>query len=309
MRPNAPICVPAFAITLGAVGVTDAFSDSGASSPIGRHEVRKRDPPDSVVPNLARRVPEAVTDAPGYNETTIFFPDERLDMVMTTRSSKGTDLTILGLTPRPYPASLNTGLSMPAYSYGVVGVRSGRPGNFGPALIDIQSSKMQPGYQGINLATDPEWILRFPMSRHPGRKKALWIAMKAGTSERRVRIVELPDYRPGRAVPAKITPDAISYASTDLSIIPSSVRKSNEIDVKVHDRTSGHIEYRGSAAAIEKVYVWENRAGPYIKSGRLLSCLTDWITPEDWLYLYYPTRRYISAGLRAVMDALKATGS
>jgi hypothetical protein len=28
--------------------------------------------------------------------------------------------------------------------------------------------------------------------------------------------------------------------------------------------------------------------------------------PEDWLYLYYPTRKYLSAGLRAVIEALRA---
>jgi len=41
----------------------------------------------------------------------------------------------------------------------------------------------------------------------------------------------------------------------------------------------------------------------------MVSCLADWIVPEDWLYLYYPTRRYISAGLRAVIDALRVTSS
>jgi hypothetical protein len=28
--------------------------------------------------------------------------------------------------------------------------------------------------------------------------------------------------------------------------------------------------------------------------------------PEDWLYIYYPTRKYLSAGLRAVIQALRA---
>lgn len=58
-------------------------------------------------------------------------------------------------------------------------------------------------------------------------------------------------------------------------------------------------------AGVALAYVWENRARPYIESGRLVSCLGDWMVPEDWLYLYYPTRRNISAGLRAVIDALK----
>lgn len=53
-------------------------------------------------------------------------------------------------------------------------------------------------------------------------------------------------------------------------------------------------------------YVWENRAQAQINDGRLVRCLEPWCQPEDWLYLYYPTRRYISAGLRAVIDLLRA---
>ena len=61
-------------------------------------------------------------------------------------------------------------------------------------------------------------------------------------------------------------------------------------------------------AALEGValaYVWANRARPYLESGRLIACLEAWIAPEDWLYLYYPTRKYLSAGLRAVIDSLR----
>lgn len=53
-------------------------------------------------------------------------------------------------------------------------------------------------------------------------------------------------------------------------------------------------------------YVWENRAEACVKDGRLVRVLEDWCPPEDWLYLYYPTRKYISAGLRALIEALRA---
>lgn len=53
-------------------------------------------------------------------------------------------------------------------------------------------------------------------------------------------------------------------------------------------------------------YVWENRAQAPIDDGRLVRCLEPWCQPEDWLYLYYPTRKYISAGLRAVIELLRA---
>jgi DNA-binding transcriptional LysR family regulator len=52
-------------------------------------------------------------------------------------------------------------------------------------------------------------------------------------------------------------------------------------------------------------YVWEDRAKPYIENGRLVGCLTPWCAPEDWLYLYYPARKHLSAGMRAVIEALR----
>jgi DNA-binding transcriptional LysR family regulator len=59
-----------------------------------------------------------------------------------------------------------------------------------------------------------------------------------------------------------------------------------------------------SGAAL--AYVWEDRARTHIENGRLIHCLAAWCPPEDWLYLYDPTRKYVSAGLRAVIKALRA---
>jgi DNA-binding transcriptional LysR family regulator len=52
-------------------------------------------------------------------------------------------------------------------------------------------------------------------------------------------------------------------------------------------------------------YVWEQRAAAALAEGSLVQCLDDWCQPEDWLYLYYPSRRNMSAGLRVVIDALR----
>jgi DNA-binding transcriptional LysR family regulator len=52
--------------------------------------------------------------------------------------------------------------------------------------------------------------------------------------------------------------------------------------------------------------VWEHRARPYLASRELIECLASWCAPEDWLYIYYPTRKHLSAGLRAVIQALRA---
>jgi DNA-binding transcriptional LysR family regulator len=58
-------------------------------------------------------------------------------------------------------------------------------------------------------------------------------------------------------------------------------------------------------SGIGLAYVWEERARPYVAQGRLIECLSSWAAPMEWLYLYYPTRRYMSAGLRAVIEAVR----
>ena len=52
-------------------------------------------------------------------------------------------------------------------------------------------------------------------------------------------------------------------------------------------------------------YVLEDRIKAHVRSGALVSCLADWCPPVDDLYLYYPSRRHVSGGLRALIDMLK----
>ena len=214
----------------------------------------RRDIPDSVVQNLTSGRVEIITDAPGYDETTIFSPDERLGLTMTSRFSPGSDLAVLGLIPRPYPGALDMGLSMFAYTHSVTGVRVARPGNVGPALIDIAASKARPGYLGQNLNADPDWVFYSPMSWHPGGKKGMWIEGHRGDHSRRIRIVELPDYRPGPAVAARPTPDRVPYGSNDLSRLGKLVAATGDVDVKVYGRASGYIRYHRSRSTTEKIY-------------------------------------------------------
>jgi hypothetical protein len=228
----------------------------------------ERDLPDSVVQHLATGEMEAITETPGYTETTIFSPDERLGITMTTRFSEKTDPAVLGLVPRPYPAALNMGLNMFAYTYAVTGVRTERPGNVGPALINIDASRTQDGYMGTNLNTEEEWVFHSPMSWHPGGKKALWIEGRRTDGQRRIQSVHLPDYQPAATVTAKPLPRTIPYASSDLSVIPALVQKTRDIDVKVYGRASGHIEYRRDAGTIEKTYVNFSEDGENLYSGR-----------------------------------------
>lgn len=228
----------------------------------------RRDTPDSVVQDLVSGRIEGITDTPGYNETTIFSPDERLGITMTTRFSPQSDLAILGLMPRPYPASLNMGLSMLAYTYSVTGVRRSRPGNVGPALIDIRASKARPGYLGLNLNTSPDWVFSSPMSWHPSGKKAMWPETLRGKDTRRLQVVELPGYRPGAPVRTRATPTNMPYASSDLSQVIPYANTGQAHDVKVYGRASGHIVYRRSASGrIEKTYVNFSDDGQNVYSG------------------------------------------
>lgn len=227
-----------------------------------------RDLPDSVIQYLGKATKASITDTPGYTETTILSPDERLGITMTTRFSTESDLAVLGLMPRPYPDSLNMGLSMFAYTHSVTGVRLGRPGNIGPALIDIARSRSATGDPAINLSTEKDWIYYSPMSWHPAGQKAMWVEGKAGSKEQRIQIVELPDYRPAPPIPAQPTPDMIPQASADLSIIPGLVTKTHNINVKVYGRASGHIIYRRTAGHIEKIYVDFSDDAKHVYSGR-----------------------------------------
>ena len=89
-------------------------------------------------------------------------------------------------------------------------------------------------------------------------------------------------------------------------------RDGDEIDfepsgpIALHDH---ELMIEAALAGIALAYVWEDRARPFIESKRLIRCLDDWIVPEEWLYLYYPARKYLSAGLRAVIETIRAGSS
>jgi hypothetical protein len=105
---------------------------------------------DSVVQDLASGEITQITRTPGYDETTIFSPDERLGIVMSTRAFEehrprspwlAAATHAVGWSPR--------GIIQHLYMYAVAGVRSFRKGNIGPVLIDIERSMCEPGYLGL----------------------------------------------------------------------------------------------------------------------------------------------------------------
>jgi DNA-binding transcriptional LysR family regulator len=129
----------------------------------------------------------------------------------------------------------------------------------------------------------------------------------------RFAVVGSPDYFKRRPVPQR--PGDLKDHICIQNIYPTTARYAWSFErdrqeiafeptgpLALHDH---ELMIEAALAGIALAYVWETRAHPYIKSGQLIGCLADWIVPEDWLYLYYPTRKHLSAGLRAVIEALR----
>ncbi|MFD2430626.1 hypothetical protein ACFSUK_26235 [Sphingobium scionense] len=89
-----------------------------------------------------------------------------------------------------------------------------------------------------------------------------------GSETKRVQIVTLPGYKAGPAVAPRAVPDHLPYGEADLSTLPALAGKSQNIDVKVYGRRSGHILYRRTSGAIEKIYVDFSDDGKQVYSGR-----------------------------------------
>lgn len=201
---------------------------------------------DSVVQDLASEKIVQITHTPGYDETTIFSPDECLGIVMSTRGSKKTDPAIFGLLPRPRGGLATQGLIQHLYMYAVAGVRSFRSGNIGPVLIDIERSIHQPGYQGVVLNEEDAWVYHSPMSWHPGGKKAMWMEGLRGSRGQQIRIrkVELHDYQPRPGVPAQKTPDEIPYGlKGELAAESLRTPPGQDAEGKIAGEYSGYIAY------------------------------------------------------------------
>jgi len=129
----------------------------------------------------------------------------------------------------------------------------------------------------------------------------------------RFAVVGSPAYFRDHAIPQ--TPADLKAHSCIQNMHPSGTRYGWEFrkgDKVVEFQPTGSLSLDDHAlmlqAAIDGVglaYLWENHAQAAISDGQLVRCLEPWCAPEDWLYLYYPTRKYISAGLRALIEALK----
>lgn len=206
--------------------------------------------PDSVLQSLDSDQLIAVTRRPGYDETTMFSPDETVGLVMTSRASTSTDPAVLGLLPRPLAAISGRGLSWAAYMYTVDGVRRFRAGNVGPVLIDVARSSVEPDYLGVCLADpDQQWVYCSPMSWHPSGRKVMWMETLRGShqpgghAQMRIRTAELLDHEPAEHVAVEPAPDAVPYGVTASDAVRFLRRPpAGEHSVRVAGRHSGHAE-------------------------------------------------------------------
>ena len=167
-----------------------------------------------------------ITDTLGYEETAILSPDERCAVCMSPRFSPGTDMGILGVVPLTGDLPTRGRYLNVLYQYAIAGVRTFRPGNIGPALIDVERSmKEGRGYRGVNLS-DPEnrWVYYSPMSWHPDSTRALWnerTRLSEGHVQCRLRVCRLLDRLPSEPVPPQPTPGGkdIPYAEPLSSVL------------------------------------------------------------------------------------------
>ncbi|MGC3953102.1 MAG: family 43 glycosylhydrolase [Propionicimonas sp.] len=221
--------------------------------------------PDSVVQDLSTGDLTPITRAPGYDETTILSPDERLGIVMTSRASARTNPAVLGLLPRPCAPLIGSALAWAAYTYTVTGVRQFREGNIGPVLIDIARSQDDPGYQGVAL-NDPagDWVYVSPMSWHPDGKRVLWPETRRGSTQLRIRRAILLDHQPGPAVRPRPTPNSSPIAITgDAAAAALQPPAKPILAGRIAGQHSGHLEFerrpadpdRGQASSARVNYV------------------------------------------------------
>ena len=132
---------------------------------------------------------------------------------MTTRFSPKTSSAILGYMPRPLCIYTASKINNYVYLYGVQEVRKTRPGNIGPALINIEESRTNPSYMGYDLHEEG-WAFKSPLSWNPNCKKGMFseTLQDGNNNKHRIRIVKLDNYKPSSIPEAKKTPDNIPYS-------------------------------------------------------------------------------------------------
>lgn len=207
-----------------------------------------RGPGDSMMQDLDTERVVALTNTPGYDETTIVSPDNELGITMSTRFSPKTNCAVIGMIPRRGNLLTKSQLAMNVYLYGVASVRAYKEGNIGPALIDLKRSQNDLNYMGTDLS-DPEgkWVYYSPMSWHPTSRKCAWNEgiKKTLGDDMRVMVAELVDRPATEPVPAEPLPEVIPYAHEGIYVDMAALENMQK-GYRVAGKYSGTVETRPS---------------------------------------------------------------
>ena len=199
----------------------------------------------SVFQSLTTNETYTLSHEIGYDETSILSPDEKLGISMSTRFSNKTSMGILGLMPRPYCSFVLSKIVESVYTYAVTNVRVSRKGNIGPVLFEKEKSINDPKYHGIDLHDKEEkFVFNSPISWHPNNLKAIWPETERGTSNRRLRKLEIINYTPSEYPKIENTTDNVPYA-LDMSEMDK-ISMETETKGTIKGKHSGKIEYYNS---------------------------------------------------------------
>ncbi len=130
----------------------------------------------------------------------------------------------------------------------------------------------------------------------------------------RFAVVGSPAYFDGRAIP-RVPGDlphhvCIRYRFPSGAMLPWEFERGGEaIEVDVAGPVTLVEQELMVEAALQGcglAYVWDFRVQDHIASGKLVRCLEDWCPHGGDFYIYYSSRRHVSAGLRALIGLLRA---
>jgi len=199
----------------------------------------------SVYQSLKTEEVYTYSHEPGYDETSILSPDEKLGITMSTRFSPKTNMAIFGLMPRPHCSLVLSKIVESVYTYAVTNVRKTRKGNVGPVLFVKEKSINDPNYHGIDLHdTAEKFVFCSPISWHPSNLKAIWPEVEKGTSNRRLRKLEISNYTPSAYPKIENTTDNVPYA-LDMSEMDN-IHYDKKTNGTIKGKKSGEIIYYNS---------------------------------------------------------------
>ena len=202
----------------------------------------------SVYQSLKTEEHYTFSHEPGYDETSILSPDEKLGITMSTRFSPNTSMGILGLMKRPYCSLVLSKIIENVYNYAVTNVRKYRKGNVGPVLFEKEKSMNDPNYHGIDLHDQEEkFVFCSPISWHPSNLKALWPEIERGTSNRRLRKLEISNYTPSSYPKIENTTDNVPYGLDMSEMDKLNYEKETEGVIKA--KYFGYIKYYNSGVS------------------------------------------------------------